>query len=236
MVRGRNEFHSPWQILRNRSPKPLTGDESVCYNATCWGSGAWHGGEGDINKELRVNEQILRYHRDYPRVRDVRLIDENGEQVGIVNVRDALEMAKERNLDLIEVAPQANPPVCRIMDYGRYKYQQAKREREAHKRQKGGDVKGVRLRPGTDDHDFNFKIKNALKFLQGGDKVKITVQFKSREITHPEFGRRLLDRVVEMSQDVATVEKAPSMEGRMMTMILAPKHGSASSQRASEAK
>jgi translation initiation factor IF-3 len=214
----------------------LTGDASVCYNAACWVSGARHGGEGHINKELRVNEQILRYQRDYPRVREVRLIDENGEQVGIVNVRDALEMAKERNLDLIEVAPQANPPVCRIMDYGRYKYQQAKREREAHKRQKGGDVKGVRLRPGTDDHDFNFKVKNALKFLQEGDKVKVTVQFKSREITHPEFGRRLLDRVVELSQDVATVEKAPTMEGRIMTMILAPKHGIGSPQRASDAK
>lgn len=176
-----------------------------------------------INKEFRVNEQILRYHRDYPRVRDVRLIDENNEQKGVVDVREALAMAKERGLDLIEVSPTAQPPVCRIMDYGKYKYDQAKRDKESHKKQKGGDVKGVWLRPGTDDHDLNFKVKNALKFLQEGDKVKVTVRFRSREITHPEFARKLLDKVVEAAGDIAAVEKPPAMEGRTMTMILAPK-------------
>jgi len=166
----------------------------------------------------------LRYHRDYPRVRDVRLIiDEGNDQRGIVNIREALDLAKELGLDLIEVAPTATPPVCRIMDYGRYKYEQAKRDKEAHKKQKGGDLKGVWFRPATDDHDFNFKLKSALKFIQEGDKVKVTVRFGSREITHPEFGRKLLDRVVEAAQDIAVIEKPPGMEGRTMTLIIAPK-------------
>ncbi len=156
-------------------------------------------------------------------MRDVRLIDDENEAKGIIDVRDALALAKERGLDLIEVAPQATPPVCRIMDYGKYKYEQAKREKESHKKQKGGDVKGVYLRPGTDDHDLMFKLKNALKFLAEGDKVKFTVRFRSREIAHPEFARKLLDRVVEAAGDKAAVEKAPAMEGRTMTMILAPK-------------
>jgi translation initiation factor IF-3 len=132
-------------------------------------------------------------------------------------------MARERGLDLIEVAPQAAPPVCRIMDYGRYKYEQSKREKEAHKKQKGGDIKGVWFRPATDDHDFSFKVKSAIKFLQEGDKVKVTVRFRSREITHPEFARKLLDRVIEATADVAAVEKPPAMEGRTMTLILTPK-------------
>lgn len=179
--------------------------------------------EKPINKEFRVNEQILRYHRDYPRVRDVRVIDENGEQLGIMDVRDAIAVAKERMLDLIEVAPQATPPVCRIMDYGRYKYEQSKRDRESQKKQKAGDLKGVYLRPRTDDHDLAFKLKNAAKFLKDGDKVKFTVRFRSREITHPEFAQRLLDEVATALVDVATVEKPPAMEGRTMTMIMAPK-------------
>ena len=176
-----------------------------------------------INKDFRVNEQILRPHRDYQRVRDVRLIDENNEQHGIMNVRDALAMAKERGLDLIEVAPTASPPVCRIMDYGKYKYEQAKKDKEAHKKQKGGDLKGVWLYPRMGDHDVDYKIKNAIKFLEDGDKVKITVKFRGREITHPEFARRLLDKVVEAVADVAQVEKPAAMEGRAMTLILAPK-------------
>jgi translation initiation factor IF-3 len=143
--------------------------------------------------------------------------------MGIVAVREALDMAKERGLDLIEVAPTAQPPVCRIMDYGKYKYDQAKKEKESGKKQRGGDVKGIFLRPGTDDHDLEFKLKNAIKFLQDGDKVKFTVRFRSREITHPEFAKKLLDKVVEASATVAAVEKPPSMEGRTMTMILAPK-------------
>lgn len=180
-------------------------------------------GVSKINKEFRVNDQILRPHREYQRVRDVRLIDDEGTQHGVVNVRDALQMAKERGLDLIEVAPTAQPPVCRIMDYGKYKYEQSKRERENQKKQKGGDLKGVWMRPGTDDHDLNFKIKNAIKFLEDGDKVKVTVRFRSREMSHPEFAKKLLDKVVEQASAVATVERSPIIEGRTMTMILAPK-------------
>lgn len=153
----------------------------------------------------------------------MRVIDENGEQLGIMDVRDAIAIAKERSLDLIEVAPQATPPVCRIMDYGRYKYEQAKRDRESQKKQKSGDLKGIYLRPRTDDHDLAFKLKNAIKFLEDGDKVKFTVRFRSREITHPEFAHRLLDEVAEALADKATVEKPAAMEGRTMTMIVAPK-------------
>ncbi len=132
-------------------------------------------------------------------------------------------MAADKNLDLIEVAPTANPPVCRIMDYGKYKYEQGKKEREAHKKQKPSEVKRIRMRPGIDEHDFQFKLKSALKFLREGDKVKVTVIFRSREITHPEFARRSLQRMAEESQEIATVEKSPSMEGRTMTMILSPR-------------
>jgi translation initiation factor IF-3 len=132
-------------------------------------------------------------------------------------------MARERGLDLIEVAPTAAPPVCRIMDYGKYKYEQSRREREAHKKQRMSEMKGIRMRPGIDEHDFQFKLKNALKFLNGGDKVKFTVIFRSREITHPEFARRSLQRIAEAADEIAILEKAPSMEGRTMTMILTPK-------------
>ena len=181
-------------------------------------------GEGQpINKELRVNEQILRYSRDYPRVRDVRVIDENGEQLGIMDVRRALETAKERSLDLIEVAPQATPPVCRIMDYGKFKYDQSKQDRGAHKKQKGGDLKVVYLRPQTDEHDLEFKVRNAMRFLKEGDKVRVAVRFRSRETSHPEFATELLKRVAEMVKEVGVVEKGAMMEGRMMTMMLSPK-------------
>lgn len=132
-------------------------------------------------------------------------------------------MARERGLDLIEVAPTAAPPVCRIMDYGKWKYEQAKREREAQKKQKMTEMKGIKMRPGTAEHDFQFKLKNVHKFLKEGDKVKITIIFRSREITHPEFGRRSLDRFALEVAEVGIVEKPPAMEGRTMTMILSPK-------------
>jgi translation initiation factor IF-3 len=154
----------------------------------------------------------------------VRLIDENGVQVGIVPLRDALQFAKDRGLDLIEVAPTATPPVCRIMDYGKYRYEQGKREREAQKKQRMGEIKGIRMRPGTDEHDFQFKVRNAIKFLKQGHKVKVTVIFRSREFTHPEFARESLDRMAEIVKEegVGTVERPAQMEGRTMTMILAP--------------
>lgn len=173
-------------------------------------------GETTISKgDFRVNERI--------RAREVRLIDDIGTQVGIVPFRQALDMARERGLDLIEVAATANPPVCRIMDYGKYKYEQGRREREAHKKQRSSEVKGIRMRPGIDEHDFQFKLKNTLKFLKEGDKVKVTVIFRSREITHPEFARKSLQRIAEEADEIAVMEKSPAMEGRTMTMILSPK-------------
>lgn len=158
------------------------------------------------------------------RAREVRLIDEDGSQEGVLPFREALQFARDRGLDLIEVAPGANPPVCRVMDYGKYKYEQGKREREAQKKQRLTELKGIRMRPAIDDHDFEFKLRNALKFLQAGHKVKVTVIFRSREFTHPEFARNSLQRMGEAAKEagVGTVEKAPSMEGRTMTMILAP--------------
>jgi len=139
-------------------------------------------------------------------------------------MREALLFAKERGMDLIEVSPTANPPVCRVMDYGKYRYEQGKREREAQKKQKMSDLKRIRVRPGIDEHDFQFKLRNTVKFLQSGHKVKITVIFRSREFTHPEFARESLQRMAEYVKEngVATVEKPAMMEGRTMTMILAP--------------
>jgi translation initiation factor IF-3 len=168
-----------------------------------------------INKEFRVNERI--------RARECRLVDENGEQLGIVSLRDALILSREKGLDLIEVAPSAVPPVCKIMDYGKYKYEQGKRDREARKKQHVSEMKDIKMRPGIDEHDFQFKLKHTIKFLQEGDKVKITVVFRSREITHPEFARRSLERIAQETLEVANVEKTPSMEGRTMIMILSPK-------------
>lgn len=173
-------------------------------------------GDVVIQKDLRVNERI--------RAREVRLIDENGAQVGIVPFREALMFARDKGLDLIEVSSAANPPVCRVMDYGKYRYEQGKRDREAQKKQRMTELKGVRMRPGTDEHDFQFKLRNAIKFLKAGHKVKVTVIFRSREFTHPEFARDALNRMAEIvkEQAVGTVERPAMMEGRTMTMILAP--------------
>jgi translation initiation factor IF-3 len=143
--------------------------------------------------------------------------------MGIVATREALAMAREKGLDLIEIAPTAQPPVCRIMDYGKHKYEEAKKKREAQKKSKTVEIKGVRIRPMTDDHDFNVKLRDAQRFLQDGDKVLVTVIFKSREASHPEFGREQLRKLAEMTQEFAIVERPPSMEGRRMTMLLSPK-------------
>ena len=140
-----------------------------------------------------------------------------------MNVREALSLAREKGLDLIEVSPSAVPPVCKIMDYGKHKYEQGKRDREARKKHHVSEMKIIKMRPATDEHDFAFKLKHAIDFLKEGDKVKVTVQFKSREITHPEFARRSLDRIMEATAEIATVEKHPGLEGRTMTMILSPK-------------
>jgi translation initiation factor IF-3 len=163
----------------------------------------------------RINERI--------RIPEIRLIDEEGNQMGIMPTREALTMARERGLDLIEIAPMAQPPVCRIMDFGKHKYEEAKKKREAQKKSKTVEIKGVRMRPMTDDHDFNVKLRDAQRFLEDGDKVLVTVIFKSREASHPEFGRAQLQKLAEATSSVAIVEKHPSMEGRRMTMLLSPK-------------
>lgn len=151
------------------------------------------------------------------------MVSEDGEQLGIVPIREALQAAVDRNLDLVEVAPSAKPPVCRLMDYGKYKFEQSKREKEARKKQKVIAIKEVKMRPNIEEHDFQVKTRNARKFLTSGDKVKFTVMFRGREITHPENGRSLSNKFAEALSDVASVEKPPKVEGRNMVMILIPK-------------
>ncbi|WP_245596783.1 translation initiation factor IF-3 [Shimazuella kribbensis] len=169
-----------------------------------------------ISKEQQqVNEAI--------RAREVRLIGGNGEQLGIQPLREALRMATEQNLDLVNVAPQAKPPVCRIMDYGKYRYEQSKREKEARRNQKIVQLKEVRLSPSIEDHDVQTKLKNVVKFLEQGDKVKLSIRFRGREITHQDLGRRVLVRMAQEVKEISDVERHPKLEGRQMIMILTPK-------------
>jgi translation initiation factor IF-3 len=155
----------------------------------------------------------------------VRLIDEDGQPLGIMTPMQALSIARERDLDLVEVSPMAMPPVCRLMDYGRFKYEQAKRENEARKNQKTTDLKEIRLSPRTDDHDLNVKIRKAEEFLGDGDKVKVSVRLRGRENAHPELGRQLLDKIVEALKHAAVVERPPIMEARIISMILSKAPG-----------
>jgi translation initiation factor IF-3 len=166
-------------------------------------------------RPVRTNERI--------RVPEVRLIDEDGTHIGVMRTRDALEMARERGLDLVEVQPNASPPVCRLMDYGKFRYEESRRERESRKKQRAVVVKEVRLRPKIDDHDLNTKGRQAYRFLQSGDKVKITVLFRGREIAHQDIGEGLLNRLAEQLAPVAVVDQPPHMEGRTMVMMLSPK-------------
>ena len=162
---------------------------------------------------MYVNEQI--------KAREVRVISPKGEQLGILSLNEALKVARGHNLDLVNVAPGARPPVCKIMDFGRYKYEQSKKEKEARKNQKIITVKEVKLRPNIEDHDFQVKAKNARKFLTNGDKVKVTIMFRGREVTHPELGRKLCDKMAAELADVATLESRARLEGKNMIMILA---------------
>jgi translation initiation factor IF-3 len=162
--------------------------------------------------EVNINRAI--------RAREVRVVDDEGEQFGIMTLGDALAAAEARGLDLVEVSPTAVPPVCRIMDYGKYKYQQNKRSTEAKKKTAKVELKEVKMRPKTEDHDFQFKVRNARRFLDEGNKVKFTIMFRGREVTHPEFGYRLLEKVVEDLRDIAVVESHASMSGRFMTMVM----------------
>jgi len=140
-----------------------------------------------------------------------------------MSVKEAMRLAEEKQLDLVEIAPNAKPPVCRIMDIGKYKYEQSKREKEARKKQKVVNIKEVKLRPNIEDHDFDVKARNAIRFLKDGDKVKATITFRGREIVHTQLGQKLLNRLAEYLNDVSTVEKQPKLEGKNMIMILAPK-------------
>ncbi len=162
-----------------------------------------------------MNEQI--------KAREVLVVDADGTQLGVMKTDEALNLAQEKKLDLVNVAPGAKPPVCRLMDYGKHKYEQSKRDREARKRQKITTVKEVKLRPNIDQHDFDVKVKRSKKFLENGDKVKVTVMFRGREITHPEIAQRLCKQLAEDLADYSVVEKPAKQEGRNMLMILAPK-------------
>ncbi len=167
------------------------------------------------NTNLRINEQI--------RVREVRLIDENGEQKGIVPTLEALKMAREQSLDLVEVAPTANPPACKILDYGKYRFEMEKKLRESKKKQKLQELKEIRMQPKIDDHDLDFKSKHVKEFLADGDKVKVTIRFRGRELAHTELGLVVLKDVLSKLGDDYVIEKQPAMEGRFMSMTLAPK-------------
>ena len=164
---------------------------------------------------MRINEEI--------RAREVRVIGSDGEQLGIMSGREAQQLAYEKHLDLVEIAPTAKPPVCRIMDYGKYRYEQQKREKESRKKQKTFDIKEVKLRPGIEEHDFNVKFKNAVRFLEDGDKVKVTIMFRGRELSHPELGEVLLNKMAAQLKEMAVVERQPKLEGKNVIMIVAPK-------------
>ena len=153
---------------------------------------------------------------------DVQVIASDGENLGVMNTNEAISMAKNQGLDLIEIAPNANPPVCKIMDMGKYKYDLQKRANQAKKKQKTVSLKEIKLRPGTETHDYNFKIKNAKKFISKGDKVKFTVKFKGREMQHTELGKELMNKIIDETKDVAKVESQPKFEGKQMVMIIQP--------------
>lgn len=164
--------------------------------------------------EHQINEEI--------RDKEVRLISNDGEQLGIVAIQKAQEIAVEKGMDLVKIAPQAKPPVCKIMDYGKFRFEQAKREKEARKNQRVVEIKEIRLTPNIDIGDLNTKLKNACRFLKDGDKVKVSVRFRGREVTHSSLGQDLLHRFAELCSECSTVEKQPKLEGRQMLMFLAP--------------
>jgi len=162
-----------------------------------------------------VNDEII--------ADSIRLIDADGEQVGLVSINEGLEMAEESGLDLVEVSPNASPPVCKILDYGKYKYEAQKKANEARKKQKTIDVKEIKMRPGIEEHDYQVKMRSVRKFLDHGDKVKMTIRFRGREMAHQDLGMRVLDRVRDDLEESVKIEQFPKTEGRLMTMVVAPK-------------
>ena len=174
------------------------------------------GGVSAISRDsLRINDEI--------RVREVRVTGADGEQLGIMQTRDALRLAEDQHLDLVEVAPKAKPPVCRIMDFGKFRYEQQKRDKEKRKNQKIITIKEVKLRPNIEQHDFEVKLKSAQRFVEEGNKVKVTIMFRGRELSHPELGSEILNKMSAALGDTVTVEKPAKLEGKNMTMILSPK-------------
>ena len=167
-------------------------------------------------KELLINEEI--------NGKEIRVIGDDGAQLGIMSSKDAQKLANQKNLDLVMIAPQANPPVCRIMDYGKYRFEQAKREKEARKNQHVVEVKEIRMSLNIDTHDFNTKVNNAIKFLKGGDKVKVSIRYRGREMAHPELGNGLIQRFAEQCAEYGVVDKQPKMEGRSLAVFLSAKH------------
>ena len=165
--------------------------------------------------QVRVNHRI--------RVPEVRVVAEDGSNLGVLPTEEALRRAQDLSLDLVEVNPKASPPVCKILDFGKYKYEEKKRAREAKRRQTTIEVKEIKLRPKTDDHDLNVKIRHARKFFESGNKVKVVCRFRGREITHPEVARRQLEFIISKVEDLASLEQSPTMEGRSMTIVLAPR-------------
>jgi translation initiation factor IF-3 len=170
-----------------------------------------------IKKFIRINERI--------RVPEVRLVGPEGNQLGVVSIQKALELAEQHGLDLVEVAPQAAPPVCRIIDFSKFKYDQEKKEREAKKHQHQSQLKEIRLKPNIDDHDYQVKVRQALNFLNKKDRVKVELFFKGRQMEHLDLGRKVLDRFISDTQQEAQLEKEPLLEGRIMSFVIAPKRG-----------
>ena len=169
----------------------------------------------NIKQELPINEKI--------RFKEVQVIDEQGQKLGVMSSNDALDIALDKKLDLVLVAPNGNPPVCKIMNYGKYKFEQAKKEKEAKKKQKIAEVKEIRITPNIEEHDFGFKAKNARKFIEDGNKVKITVRFKGREVNNSKLGEVVLSKFIENLSDIANVDRKPKLEGRNMFIMLSKK-------------
>jgi translation initiation factor IF-3 len=192
-------------------------DHLTNYSSPCYISNQYFQGLGGrlSSKDLRINDLI--------RVREVRLIDGEGEQRGVVPIIDALKLAQDAGLDLVEIAPQAVPPVCKLLDYGKYKFEVEKKTRESKKKQKLIKLKEIRMQPKIEEHDLQFKSKHIKEFLGEGNKVKVTIRFRGRELAHTELGRVVLQKVLALLEDGFVLEKDPVMEGRFMSMVLSPK-------------
>ena len=192
-------------------------EHTTCSEGACWYLTKWitHFMEGKTISDYFINEQI--------RDKEVRVIGEDGEQLGIMSSKDALKLAEEAGVDLVKIAPTAKPPVCRIVDYGKFRYEQTRKEKEAKKKQKVTEVKEIRLSPNIDTNDLNTKTNAARKFLSKGDKVKVALRFRGREMAHMANSKHILDDFAEVLADIAVIDKAPKVEGRSMTMILSQK-------------